>query len=134
VPRPETSGTVYAVAHWSHWNCEDAMRTQDTIRTLNRLIRVCRDGEEFFEACGHVVESADLASIMRYRGQEWGRQGDELQALVLLLNGEPVTSGGPAALALRTWLLTRAVVLGPSDVAVLDHWRRTYERALDAYE
>jgi uncharacterized protein (TIGR02284 family) len=110
------------------------MRTQDTIRTLNRLIRACRDGEEFCELCGDAVQSPDLGSILRYRAQEWGRQGDELQALVLLLDGEPATAGGATALVLRTWLLARAVVLGPSDVAVLDHWRRLHERALDAYE
>jgi len=110
------------------------MRTQDTIRTLNRLIGVCRDGEEFCESCGDVVQSPDLGSILRYRAQEWGRQGDELQALVLLLDGEPARAGGTTALALRSWLLARAVILGPSDIAVLDHWRRLYERALAAYE
>jgi uncharacterized protein (TIGR02284 family) len=110
------------------------MRTQDTIRTLNRLIRVCRDGEEFSESGGHAVESPDLGSLLSYRAEEWGRLGDELQALVLLLNGEPATAGSLTALALRMWLLARAAVFGRSDVAVLEHWHGIHERALRAYE
>jgi len=71
--------------------CEDTsiqeavMRTQATIRTLNTLIRACRDSEELCAVCGDSVESAGLRSLLRYRSEEWGRQGDELQALVLLL-------------------------------------------------
>jgi uncharacterized protein (TIGR02284 family) len=110
------------------------MRTQDTIRTLNRLIQVCRDGEEFCQGCGDAVESSELGSILRYRAEEWGRQGDELQALVLLLGGEPATTGSLTVRGLQAWLVLRAAVLGRSDVAVLDHWRNIQERALDAYE
>ncbi|MEP7247042.1 MAG: DUF2383 domain-containing protein, partial [Gammaproteobacteria bacterium] len=73
------------------------MRTQATIRILNRLIRTCRDGEDVCGACSDATESPGLRSLMRYRSEEWGRQGDELQALVLLLGGKPAISASPEA-------------------------------------
>jgi uncharacterized protein (TIGR02284 family) len=110
------------------------MRTEDTIRTLNRLIRACRDGEEFCEGCSEAVDSSGLGSILRYRAEEWGRLGDELQALVLLLGGEPATGASLTVLGLRAWLFVRTATLPPSELAVLDHWQRIQERALEAYE
>lgn len=110
------------------------MRTQDTIRILNRLIRVCRDGEDFCYGCSDAVGDAGLQTLLHYRSEEWGRQGDELQALVLLLGGEPATSGTLGERALRAWLVMRAAVIGPSDIAVLGEWQRIQQLALERYE
>ena len=109
------------------------MRTQETIRTLNRLIQVCRDGEQICRACAEAAESSDLRVTLRSRSDEWGRQGDELQALVLLLGGEPATTGTMHALASRAWLSLKVAVFGRRDLLVLEQWQRAQQRALDRY-
>jgi uncharacterized protein (TIGR02284 family) len=115
-------------------NEEVAMRTQETIRTLNRLIQTCRDGEEFCRVCGEAVDGMGLKSLLRYRSEEWGRNGDELQALVLLLGGEPATSGTPGARILRSWITLKAAIFGPGDLSVLENWEQQQQNALDRYE
>lgn len=110
------------------------MRTQETIRTLNKLIKTCRDGEELCRACGDTADSPGLRTLLRYRSEEWGRQGDELQALVLLLGGEPAVSATPAAKMLRMWLTAKMAIVGPSDPSILEVWQRAQHRALDHYE
>lgn len=111
-----------------------AMHTQDTIRTLNRLIETCREGEEFCRAAGESVDSAALRPLFRFRSEEWGRQGDELQALVLLLGGEPVTSGTLSAQAARAWMKLKAAMFGRCDLAVLEEWQHAQRVALTRYE
>jgi len=110
------------------------MRTRETVRTLNRLIRTCRDAEELCIALAGTAESAGLASLLRYRSEEWARQGDELQALVLLLRGEPETRASPAAPLLRAWLLLKASALGATDLPALEAWQRMQHRAALRYE
>jgi uncharacterized protein (TIGR02284 family) len=110
------------------------MHTQDTIRALNRLIQVCRDGEEFCRVAGESVDSTGLRPLFRFRSEEWGRQGDELQALVLLLGGEPATSGTMGAPVLRAWIKLKAALLGRCDLAVLEEWRSAQQDALARYD
>jgi uncharacterized protein (TIGR02284 family) len=110
------------------------MHTQDTIRTLNGLIRICRDGEEFCHVGAGRAGGVELGELLRNRSSEWGRLGDELQALVLLLGGEPATSGTLAAQALRAGLILRTALFGASDTALLGELQRLTEHALTRYE
>lgn len=110
------------------------MRTQATIRILNRLIRACRDGEEICGACSDTTESAGLRSLLRYRSEEWGRQGDELQALVLLLGGTPAVSSSSWGNLSATWLGVRTAFLGKSDATAIEFWQTIQSRGLERYE
>ena len=119
-------------------NCETRMPIENTIRTLNRLIRVCRDGEDFCGAAARGAAAAELGSVLRHRGEEWGRLGDELQALVLLLRGEPATSATLAA-RVRHWVLgARLAALGAADATIIAAWqgieRQAEARYLEAIE
>ena len=110
------------------------MRTQATIRTLNRLVRTCRDSEELCGVYADSVESTGLRSLLRYRSEEWGRQGDELQALVLLLGGTPATSASPLTHASAAWLALKRALLGPSDLAAIEAWQQGQRKGLERYE
>jgi len=110
------------------------MRTQATIRILNRLIGTCRDSEELCGVCSDAVESPGLRSLLRYRSEEWGRQGDELQALVLLLGGTPAVSATIYGRCASAWLAFKTALLGSSDMAALAVWQTTQQRGLSRYE
>jgi uncharacterized protein (TIGR02284 family) len=117
---------------------ETRMHIEDMIRTLNRLIRVCRDGEGFCGAAARGAASADLQEMLRHRSEEWGRLGDELQALVLLLNGEPATSATLAARARHLGLGARLAMPGSADATIIAAWqsieRKAEARYLEAIE
>ncbi len=71
------------------------MRLFGTVWTLNSLIRTCRDGEAVCRAWSGTARSPDLCHLLSARSQEWARQADELQALVLLFEGRPARAGLP---------------------------------------
>ena len=110
------------------------MRAQETIRTLNRLIRSCRGAEAFCRACSATRGAAQLRTVLRHRSEEWGRHGDELQALVLMLGGEPATGTATGGLARRTWLACKGLLLGSTEALVLEEWQFEQQRVLNRYE
>lgn len=108
------------------------MRARETIRTLNRLIAGCRGAEAFCLSCAQMRGAAQLRSVLRRRSEEWGRYGDELQALVLMLGGEPVT-GSPGAWVRRLCLAGKALLLGSTEALVLEEWQREQQRIANRY-
>ena len=112
---------------------EVRMHTKDTIRTLNRLIRVCRNVEAFCDVAADGAAGGDVSAVLRHRGDEWGRLGDELQALVLLLGGEPARSATFAARAQHLALAARLATLGPADAMVIGAWRGIERQAESRY-
>ena len=72
--------------------------------------------------------------MLRRRSEEWGRYGDELQALVLMLGGEPVTASPAGAWVRRVWLAGKALLLGSTEALVLEEWQREQQRILSRYE
>ncbi len=109
------------------------MPVRNTIRTLNRLIRTCRDGERLCRAYAEAADSPELRLALHGCSQEWAGHGDELQALVFVLNGTPTTRGTLRSLALRTWFASRTMLCGPGDQPALESWRRMQQRAIDSY-
>ncbi|HEY6484650.1 MAG TPA: PA2169 family four-helix-bundle protein [Steroidobacteraceae bacterium] len=110
------------------------MRTPETITTLNFLIRSCRDAEWLCRAAGATADGTHTRYRLRQRSEEWGRQGDELQALVLLLGGEPAIGPTPAARLRSLWLGARAGIAGRSDPFVVEACEQASHRALGCYE
>ena len=110
------------------------MGTRDTIRMLNRLIKTCRDGEYLCQVCSSGSVSEDLRALLLQRSEEWARQGDELQALVLLLGGSPSSFGSLGAQVTGLWARARALIIGRSDLAAVEDWQRMQEHSLDCYQ
>ena len=105
-----------------------------TIRLLNRLIRTCRDSERACRAWSEAAASPELRELLTERGEEWGRHGDELQALVLMLGGRPALSGTPAGELLRGWVALKTLALGRGDLPVLLDWEHSQRLALRRYQ
>ena len=110
------------------------MRAKETIRILNRLIRSCRGAEAVCRACSATRAAAQLRTVLSRRGEEWGRHGDELHALVLMLGGEPATAAASGGFARRTWLACKALLLGSSEALVLEEWHAVQQRIFNRYE
>lgn len=110
------------------------MRARETIRLLNSLIQSVRATEYLCGACAGSASSAGVKRLLRIRADEWGRQGDELQALVLMLGGRPRLHVGASAPALRAWLAVKSLAMGKSDSLALDTCQHPQLRTLYAYD
>jgi uncharacterized protein (TIGR02284 family) len=105
-----------------------------TIAKLNQLIRTCRDTEHRCMVWSEAAARGHLRIRLRVRSEEWGRQGDELQALVLLLGGEPATSPTLRARAAGGWTTLRTLLAGQSDALALDGCEEAQQAALRQFE
>jgi uncharacterized protein (TIGR02284 family) len=105
-----------------------------TVRTLNVLIRTCRDGEAVCRAWSGAAQSPDLGELLRKRSDEWGRQADELQALVLLFGEEPARAGTFGGRLLALWIVLKAALLGRSDLPIVLDWAHVQRRSLRRYQ
>jgi uncharacterized protein (TIGR02284 family) len=110
------------------------MPRHETIATLNRLIHACRDVEDLCRACSEAVPRPPLHALLRQRCEDWGRQADELQALVLLLGGQPAIGGSWRAPVSRGWLFLKSSLLGADDRGVLDTCLHAQLLALESFE
>jgi uncharacterized protein (TIGR02284 family) len=110
------------------------MRRFGKVRTLNGLIRTCRDGEVACRAWSGAVQTAGLGELLHERSQEWARQADELQALFLLFQGRPARAATVSARVLALWVAAKAALLGRSDLPLVLDWEHMQRRALRRYQ
>ncbi|MEP7246700.1 MAG: PA2169 family four-helix-bundle protein [Gammaproteobacteria bacterium] len=110
------------------------MHKRETVQTLNTLIQTCRATEDLSLACARTVRTAAFAGLLRSRADDWGRQGDELQALVLTLGAVPARLAKLTASGLCGWVALKAVLLGPSDMRNLEACQHGELRALHRYD
>ena len=110
------------------------MQPTTTAATLNKLIRTCRDGEAICRIWSHAAASPDLRDLLRERSQDWARQADELQALVLLFGGSPASRGTLGGWLLANWVIVKTLALGRGDLPVILDWERVQRRALRRYQ
>jgi uncharacterized protein (TIGR02284 family) len=127
-------GTDRAQTPASQAETQVCMGTRQTIRTLNRLIRTCRDGEAVCTAWSAAAESRDLWERLTQRSQEWSRQADELQALVLLLGGRPAMSATVSGHLLEAWITLKTLAFGRNDLPVILDWEHSQRGALRRYQ
>ncbi len=109
------------------------MRTQETVRALNRLIRICRTAEDRCRVLARFPRTADVARMLRAASEEWSRHGDELQALVLLLNGKPQTRPSAGGLLLQARMLVSRVLFVSADAPALAAWANVQAEAVRGY-
>lgn len=105
-----------------------------TVRTLNGLIRTCRDGEAACRAWSGAAQTVALRELLQGRSQEWARQADELQALVLLFDGRPARAGTVGGSVLAGWVAAKAALLGRSDLPIVLDWEHLQRRSLRRYQ
>src|SRR6185437_8971146 len=110
------------------------MHPRNTVHILNGLIHTCRDGEALCRAFSGAASGHDMQERLQQRATQWGKQADELQALVLSLGGRPAQLR-----TLQSWLVEAAVsvrfaLMGHSDLGVVLEWERIQRQSLRRYE
>ncbi len=105
----------------------------DVISTLNTLLESCRDGEFGFSVSAEHTETADLKSLLMRHAGECRTAGQELQALIRQLGGEPDEGGSVSGALHRGWVSVRGVLSGHSDQAMLDECERGEDSAVASY-
>jgi len=109
------------------------MDEEDLIDTLNDLIETCTDGEYGFHSCAEDVDSPELATLFERRAQDCREAARELQEHVVMLGGEPDTSGSVSGALHRGWVAVRTTLSTYDDLAVLEECERGENVAVTNY-
>lgn len=116
------------------------MADSQTIAELNRLIRICRDGEAGFLVVAESIRNRGLKALIKTFAQQRAQFADRLQEEVIRLGGTPRQEGSFLASIHRGWInIKTAMTIGQystEDVALSESERgertavRVYEKVL----
>lgn len=100
----------------------------ETIQTLNDLLKSCQDCEFGFRACADSAQADDIRALLRRRSEECKAAAAEMAAHVLRLGGEPERSASH-----HEWMGTRSTLSTHTDLAALQECERGEDAALERY-
>lgn len=110
--------------------------TEDAVKTLNHLVRTCRDGEESYRTAATGIDDDTARSLLEQRARERAEMAEQLQDAVLRLGGDPGGKGPTAAY--RGWLNIKSAISRDDTLGVLeecergeDYTRSVFKEALD---
>src|SRR5690242_20634515 len=98
--RPRARGLPRASSH----HVETTMDNDDVVKTLNKLIETCKDGEYGFRACAEHVKSAQLKTVFLERAESCRRGAAELQEVVVRCGGEAEDDSSTTGTLHRGWV------------------------------
>jgi uncharacterized protein (TIGR02284 family) len=113
------------------------MNNQKVVEVLEKLIEVCRDGQNGFREAAEHVSDPELRSFFSEQSSERARFAEQLQGEVQRLGKpDPERKGRVAAALHRTWIDLKSA-LGGGDRSILeaveqgeDNAKKNYEEAL----
>ncbi|WAJ35496.1 PA2169 family four-helix-bundle protein [Pseudomonas sp. GOM7] len=103
------------------------------IRTLNKLIETCKDGEAGFKACADDISRPDIQELFTRRARQCAEAAEELQKTVLAFGAEPEDSTSTGGDLHRRWVDLKALVTGKDDTAILNEAERGEDVAKSRY-
>jgi uncharacterized protein (TIGR02284 family) len=104
-----------------------------TIKTLNDLIEVLKDGEHGFKTAADDVKVPDLSLVFTRYAVQRAEFVSELQARVLALGADVETSGSVAGSIHRGWINLKSALSSNEPHAVLSEAERGEDSAVAAY-
>jgi uncharacterized protein (TIGR02284 family) len=104
-----------------------------TLKTLNDLIEVLKDGEQGFTTAATDVKVADLSLVFTRYAVQRAEFAAELQARVLALGADVETSGSIAGSIHRGWINLKSALSSNDPHAVLAEAERGEDTAVAAY-
>ena len=109
------------------------VENDDVVDTLNDLLESCRDGEFGFDLAAEHAESTDIKTMLVGHAADCRTAGEELEALIRQLGGEPDEGGSVSGALHRGWVSVRGTLSGYSDQAMLDECERGEDSAVARY-
>jgi len=109
------------------------MTNAQTIRTLNELITVSRDGEKGFAICAQYVRDERLKCLFSDRARACLQAVEELLAVVRELGGDPAKDDGAFGAMHRRWVDVRATFSTDNDATIVAECERGEDYALETY-
>ncbi|MGE8296499.1 MAG: ferritin-like domain-containing protein [Pseudomonas sp.] len=106
---------------------------KDLVRTLNKLIENCKDGEAGFKACAEGIKRPDIKELFTQRSRQCGEAAAELQRTVLELGGDPEDSTSVSGDLHRRWVDLKSLVTGKDEEAILNEAERGEDVAKERY-
>ena len=106
---------------------------KDLVRTLNKLIETCKDGEAGFKVCAEDVKRPDMKQLFSQHSRQCAGAAEELQRTVLELGGEPEDSTSVGADLHRRWVDLKSLVTGKDEEAILNEAERGEDVAKERY-
>ena len=109
--------------------------TQDkTLGTLNHLIAICRDGEEFYAMAADKVADPGLQGLFREMAQVRRRIAEDLRPEVSRAGGSPSEGGTFAGTVRRVYANLKASLSSDKHEVLLSELVELEEQALAAFE
>lgn len=109
------------------------LTTKSTIKILNDLITINKDGQEGFREAAENVKNHELKTLFSQYSLQRSKFAGELQQIVLSLGEEPDTTSDLASALHRGWIDLKASFTKGSDHAVLAEAERGEDHAVAAY-
>lgn len=109
------------------------LKDTDTIKTLNDLIEVLKDGEHGFKASAEDVKAPELAHTFERYAKQRAEFAAEVQSRVVTLGADEEESGSISGSVHRGWMNIKAALSTNEPHSVLEEAERGEDNAVIAY-
>ena len=106
---------------------------EDTIKTLNDLLEICRDGEFGFRECATHTQASHLKIVMAQRAEDCRLAEVDLMTLIKQMGGNCDEGGTAMGAVHRGWVAVKGTITGYSDLDMLNECERAEDVALAHY-
>ena len=106
---------------------------KDTIKTLNDLVEILKDGQYGFKSSAEDVRAPELASVFTRYAAQRAKFAAELQARVVALGADVEKHGSVSGSIHRGWINIRSALSTNEPHAVLEEAERGEDAAVAAY-
>lgn len=107
---------------------------KSTIKTLNDLIEILRDGQHGYKTAAEDAKDAQLAQTFTRYSEQRAEFVSQLQTRLLALGAEPEKSGSITGTMHRTWMDLKAAMSKNEPHAVLSEAERGEDAAVEAFQ
>ena len=107
---------------------------EENINWLNRLIEVCKDGNNGYKTAASKIEDEELKTILYRLSQQRALFEAELQNEVRTLGGREENTGTSGGTLHRAWMNVKEAFTSDDNESILEECKRGDKAAVEVYE